>query len=191
MTTEAMAALAVNHVGLTVPDVFAAIDWYAEVFGFRCIMGPRVIEAAGHPEAAAVFGNRFRRAWQAHLITGNYVGIELFQFVDPPTRDRPDGPAPWRGRGFWHLCITHPDVGAMVRRVIEHGGTVLAEPYEFVPGRPWRLAYVADPWGTMLEVMSHSYAEAFANWPQPGQTTPPTLVERPKHIADEGDNYAG
>ncbi len=32
--------LAVNLIGLTVPDVHAAIDWYGDVFGFRCIMGP-------------------------------------------------------------------------------------------------------------------------------------------------------
>ncbi|CAM3251959.1 VOC family protein [Mycobacterium colombiense] len=188
MTTESMAALAINHVGLTVPDVFAAIDWYGDVFGFRCIMGPRVLEATGNAEAASVFGNTFRRAWQAHLITGNYVGIELFQFLDPPTRGRSDEPVPWLDRGLWHLCITHPDVEGMVRRVTDHGGTVLAEPYEFVPGRPWRLAYVADPWGTVLELMSHSYAEAFGNWPQPGQSTPPTLVARAKDVAAKGDN---
>lgn len=188
MTTEPMAALAVNHVGLTVPDVFAAIDWYGEVFGFRCLMGPRVIEATGHAEAASVFGHTFRRAWQAHLLTGNYVGIELFQFVDPPTRGRPDEPVPWRDRGFWHLCITHPDVGGVIRRVTDHGGTVLAEPYEFVPGRPWRLAYVTDPWGTVLELMSHSYEEAFGNWPQPRQSTPPTLVEHARTVVQEDDD---
>ena len=174
------AALAVNHVGVTVPDIHAAIDWYSEVFGFRCIMGPRVIEAAGHAEAASVLGNRFRQGWQAHLLTGNSVGIELFRFVDPPTH----GPrslrehALWLDRGLWHLCITHPDVASMVERIVDHGGSLVAPPYHFVPGRPWTLAYTTDPWGTVLEVMSHSYAEAFSNWPQPGQVTPPTLVPR-------------
>lgn len=89
--------LAINHVGVTVPDVYAAIDWYGAVFGFRCIMGPRVLEADGHTEAAAVFGSRFRRAWQAHLLSGNSVGIELFQFIDPPTR----GPRPSQERVPW------------------------------------------------------------------------------------------
>ncbi|BBX64421.1 hypothetical glyoxalase/bleomycin resistance protein [Mycobacterium saskatchewanense] len=174
-------ALAINHVGVTVPDIHAAIDWYGEVFGFRCIMGPRVLEAAGHGETASLFGARFRRAWQAHLLSGNSVGIELFQFVDPPTGGpRPAAERePWFERGLWHLCITHPDVAAMVDRVVEHGGSVLAPTYEFVPGRPWTLAYTTDPWGTVLELMSHSYAEAFANWPQPGQVTPPDLVPRP------------
>ncbi|WP_231987243.1 VOC family protein [Mycobacterium sp. 852014-50255_SCH5639931] len=115
MSTEKAAALAINHVGVTVPDIHAAIDWYGAVFGFRCIMGPRVLEGVGHPEAASVFGGGFRRAWQAHLLTGNSVGIELFQFIDPPTRQtgRPQEREPWFDRGIWHLCITHPDVQAM------------------------------------------------------------------------------
>jgi predicted enzyme related to lactoylglutathione lyase len=180
MPLPPMAALAVNHVGLTVPDIYAAIDWYGEVFGFRCIMGPRVIEATGHGEAAQLFGSRFRRAWQAHLLTGNSVGIELFQFIDPPTRGAPpsDDSGRWLARGVWHVCITHPDVAAMVQRIADHGGSVLTAAHEFVPGRPWTLAYTTDPWGTVLELMSHSYAEAFGNWPQPGQLTPPTLVPR-------------
>ena len=41
MSVEPVAALAINHIGVTVPDIHAAIDWYGEVFGFRCIMGPR------------------------------------------------------------------------------------------------------------------------------------------------------
>lgn len=181
MSEHPPAPLVVNHLGLTVPDIHAAIDWYGTVFGFRCIMGPRVLEAAGHGEAAAVFGRRFRRALQAHLLTGNSVGIELFQFVDPPTEQSPPPgeAAPWFRHGLWHPCLTHPDVAALIERVVQHGGTLLAEPYDFVPGRPWTLAYAADPWGTVLEVMSHSYAEAFGNWPQPGQLVPPTLVPPP------------
>jgi len=184
---RANSGLAINHIGVTVPDIHAAIEWYGEVFGFRCIMGPRVLEAAGHSEAASVFGSRFRRAWQAHLLTGNSVGIELFQFIDPPTHGprSPEKRALWFDRGLWHLCNTHPNVQAMVDHIVDHGGALLAAPYEFVPGRPWTLAYTTDPWGTMLEVVSHSHAEAFSNWPQPGQLTPPTLVPRPNR-GDDG-----
>ena len=82
------------------------------------------------------------------------------------------------------LCITHPDVAAMVDRITEHGGTLVAPPRQFVPGRPWTLAYATDPWGTVLELMSHSYPEVFSNWPQPGQLIPPTLVPRPNHQGD-------
>jgi predicted enzyme related to lactoylglutathione lyase len=180
MSHLATVGLAVNHVGVTVPDVFAAIDWYADVFGFRCIMGPRVLESVGHGETSAVFGTRFRKAWQAHLLAGNSVGIELFQFIDPPTQGKRalEDRVPYLQRGQWHLCVTHPDVDGMVHRVVEADGTLISAPQHFVPGRPWVLAYVTDPWGTVLEIMSHTYAEAFGNWPQPGQVTPPTIVPR-------------
>lgn len=172
---------AINHVGVTVPDVFAAIDWYGEVFGFRCIMGPRLLESAGHREAGSSLGSSFRRAWQAHLLSGNSVGIELFQFIDPPVRDRDcETPIDYSRRGPWHVCMTYPDVSEAIRVIVANGGEMLSEPTAFVPGRPWVLAYAADPWGTVLEVMSHSYAEAFSNWPQPGQLDPPTFIDGPR-----------
>jgi predicted enzyme related to lactoylglutathione lyase len=184
------AALAINHVGVTVPDIHAAIDWYEKVFGFRCISGPFVLEADEY--TAAIFGNRFRRAWQAHLLSGNSVGIELFQFIDPPTR----GPrsaherAPRLDSGPWHLCITHPNVQGMVDHIVDHGGTLLASPHQLVPGGPWTVAYTTDPWANLLELMNHSYAEVISNWPQPGQLTPPIPVRRANRD-DHGRDESG
>jgi len=43
--TELATPRALNHIGLTVPDIHAAIDWYGRVLGFRRIMGPRRLEA--------------------------------------------------------------------------------------------------------------------------------------------------
>lgn len=184
MADHQAAALAVNHVGITVPDIFGAIDWYGELFDFRCIMGPRVIDSDGHGETSKVFGPAFRRAWQAHLITANSVGLELFQFIEPAVDPRPvaDEIVGYRRRGPWHLCLTHPDPGALIDRIADRGGTRLTAAIDFVPGRPWQLAYGTDPWGTVLEVMSHSYPEVFANWPQPGQLHPPILVDRLQRI---------
>ena len=158
-----------NHVGVTVPDVRAAVDWYGRVFGFRCIMGPRVLRGGGgaSPETRSIFGDDFRVAYQAHLLTAGGVGLELFQFVDPPSEPPRSGLGNLEP-GPWHLCLTEPDVEAGAARVEAAGGRRLAPVAAFVPGRPWRLVYCADPWGTVIELMSHSYAEVFANWPQPG-----------------------
>jgi predicted enzyme related to lactoylglutathione lyase len=167
--TSTRTASAVNHIGVTVPDIRAAIPWYEAVFGFRCIMGPRVLrgDAAATAETKTIFGPDFRVAYQAHLLTASGVGIELFQFVDPPELPRTrviDHLTP----GPWHLCLTEPDVTAGAARIVDAGGSQLAPVSDFVPGRPWQLVYCADPWGTVIELMSHSYAEVFANWPQPG-----------------------
>lgn len=171
-------SLPMNHVGITVPDVFAAIDWYGEVFGTSVLLPPRMLEPATHAESASALGPRFRKAWQAHLLTGNGTGIEVFQFLDPEPEPAEVG-VPFARRGSWHICLTHPDLPAVLDRATAHGGRVLSEPAWFVPGRPWQLTYLADPWGVVWEVMNASYAEVFGNWPQPGQTEPPTPVQRP------------
>ncbi len=159
--------LVVNHVGISVPDVVAAIDWYADVFGFRCIMGPRVMRpsAAATAETGLILGPRFREAWQAHLLTASGVGLELFQFLEPATEPGSAEIEYWR-QGLWHLCLTDSDVAGAAQRIVEAGGTQASPVAEFVPGRPYQLVYCRDPWGTTIEIMSHSYAEVFASWPQ-------------------------
>ena len=161
--------LSVNHVGVSVPDIRAAITWYGHVFGFRCIMGPRVLRAgaAATAETSSIFGPDYRSAYQAHLLTANGVGIELFQFVEPEVGPR-ESDLGWRRRGPWHICLTVPDLDAQLQRVLDFGGVQVCPVMRFVPGREWALVYTRDPWGTVIELMSHSYAEVFSNWPQPG-----------------------
>ena len=86
---------------------------------------------------------------------------------------------PYWNRGVFHIAITHPDVDVLASKIAAKGGKKRHEPINFVPGRPWRLCYCEDPWGNVIEVMSHSYAEVFSNWPQPGMTERPVFIERP------------
>ncbi len=171
--------LILNHVGITVPDIFAAIDWYGDVFGCTHIMGPRLMSAEGKAtaETRQVFGTGFDRMLQAHLLTGNGVGLELFEPIDPVPKaaDREIG---YLQPGPWHIALQHPDVDAIVERIVAKGGHRHSDTHAFAPGRPWRLAYTRDPWWTTIEIVSHSYAEMFANWPQPGAQTEPTMIDR-------------
>jgi catechol 2,3-dioxygenase-like lactoylglutathione lyase family enzyme len=168
----------VNHIGLTVPDIFGAIDFYTELFGFRLIMGPRILEpSAATPELREIFGAELARGYQAHLLAGNGVGLELFQFVAPPVE--PAEPRMrYTRRGVFHLCLTVDDVAGTLARVEAAGGARLNAPYEFVPGRPYRLSYCRDPWGTVIELISHPYAEVFGGWPQPGMRHATRILER-------------
>ena len=155
--------------GITVPDIRAAVRWYSDVIGFRCIMGPRVLRAraAATAETGSILGPEFRVAYQAHLLTDNGVGLELFEFVDPTTSPRAEGLG-WKRRGPWHVCFTAPDIEGQLARIVEAGGEQVSPITHFVPGMPWALVYARDPWGTVLELMSHSYAEVFSGWPQAG-----------------------
>ncbi|MBB5157179.1 catechol 2,3-dioxygenase-like lactoylglutathione lyase family enzyme [Saccharopolyspora phatthalungensis] len=105
------------------------------------------------------------------MLTAAGVGLELFQFLVPEVVPSGSEMEYWR-QGLWHLCFTDPDVVSAAQRVVAHGGRQVCPISTFVPGRPWRLVYCRDPWGTTLEIMSHSYAEVFSGWPQPGKTTP-------------------
>lgn len=163
---------ALNHIGLTVPDIEAAIAWYGRVFGFRLIMGPHRLSpaAAATAETGHVLGPRFREARQAHLVTANGVGLELFQFIDPTTEAQADNMEYWK-QGYWHICFTDPDIEALAERIVAEGGRKRTDVQAFIPGTDRKLCYCEDPFGNVIELFSHSYEQTFANWPLPGQVT--------------------
>jgi catechol 2,3-dioxygenase-like lactoylglutathione lyase family enzyme len=169
-----------NHVGLTVPDIYKAMDWYIEVLGFTHLMGPRVLDSGNRNEkrAAIIMGPRFRKAYQCQLMTANGVGIELFQFVDPVVEPYgQDNMEYWR-QGYWHLCYTDPNIEQLAERIAATGGKLRTQVFEMVPGLPYKLVYAEDPFGNVLEICSHSHAEAWSNWPHKGMDWDITLYNR-------------
>lgn len=173
-----MPAAVINHVGLTTPDIFGTIDWYCTVLGFELIMGPRVLDPTGPSvETRQIYGDRFTKAYQAHLLSANGVGLELFQFVDPPVEPA-DPEMRYARPGFFHICITVPNVDETIESIVAAGGSKLSDGTEFVPGRPWRNSYCRDPWGNAIELISAPYDEVFAEWPQPGMQRETRLLAR-------------
>lgn len=157
---------ALNHVGITVPDIEQALRWYQEVLGCVHVMGPRRLDvaAAETPEVAGILGPRFRKALQAHLVTANGVGLELFQFIDPPVQAPAENMSYWT-TGYWHLCFTVADIEGLTARIVASGGRQRTEIVSFIPGTDRRLVYCEDPFGNVIELFSHSYEQTFANWP--------------------------
>ena len=87
---------AFNHIGLTVPDIERAIDWYGQVLGFELIFRRTLEFTPDVPEVREIFGDGFRRAYQAHLVAANGVGLELFQFLQPGVEMPADNFSYWR-----------------------------------------------------------------------------------------------
>ena len=159
MDSDSALPLAINHIGVGVSDVDAAIRWYRGVLGFRLISGPVDVRADGGDgaQAANVLGPRFRHMRQAHMTSANGVGFELFQLVDPPHERRPDVVEYWKS-GPFHFCVSHPDVEGLVARIVEAGGTQLSSIWNERGGDPdYRMCYCRDPFGCVIEVYSHSY----------------------------------
>ena len=90
--TKAVYPVSVNHIGLNVPDLEKAIEWYTNTMGFRVILGPYEVEA-NVGQFGAIFsdiaGASLKKVKLAQVATGNGVGFEMFQFVEPKTEKFP------------------------------------------------------------------------------------------------------
>lgn len=147
------------HVGVAVPDIDAAIDWYEELFGWTLLTEPRRVsgdeEGYGRRRAVDVLGE-FESMTVATLVTGNQVGVELFEFepedhADEPARD-----------GYFHVCVVDPDVEGLAEHIDDRGGEHHAEIWRLHEDDPtYRLTYCRDPYGNLIEIFSHNQEQMY------------------------------
>jgi len=162
---QATHAHCLNHVGVSVPDIDAAIAWYREVFGFTVIAEPVVVERDGShfgELASDICGAEFQGMKIAHMVTGDGVGFELFEFLEPAHERRKDTMEYWKN-GFFHIAITHADVDAKVAEIVSAGGCKRSQIWELFPGEGIKVCYCEDPYGNVLEIISHRYEQVLAN----------------------------
>jgi lactoylglutathione lyase family protein len=149
---------AFSHIGVSVPDLERAVQFYTQVMGWYLIMAPTEIvedDSAIGVMCRDVFGADFGSFHIAHLATAVGVGVELFQFrgAEPPGGDFEY----WK-TGVFHFCVQDPDVEGLAERIVEAGGKQRMPVRHYYPGeKPYRMVYCEDPFGNILEVYSHSY----------------------------------
>jgi catechol 2,3-dioxygenase-like lactoylglutathione lyase family enzyme len=120
-----------DHVGLMVADIDAAVAWYAEAFGLT------IADRWANAEAAM--------AW-AHLELDG-IRIELVQRaglapVDPVAA------------GYHHLALVVADCTDAVNRLVTSGATVVFAPSYF-DRHDMDWSFVQDPFGNILELVSY------------------------------------
>jgi len=153
----------VNHVGVTVSDLDAAVAWYQDVLGFSLFGSPGTVtrNGPGGEFMADVLGDGFGKVRYAVLTgEGNGVGLEIFEFVQPPP-ERPEDPFPYWRVGYRHLSLTTPDPAALAAYVAATGGRQRSRVWEFQPG--CFFVYCEDPFGNILEFNSRSFERFHAN----------------------------
>lgn len=161
--------LAMNHVGITVPDIHAAVKWYTEVLGCYLLEPPAQVENDGTHFGNVVkdiFGLKFEGAILAHLATIDGVGIELFQFINPDVNIPNDNFEYWRA-GIFHICVTAPDIESTVELISKTGGKVKSKIWKLWGNKEYKVAYCQDPWGTIIELSSNSYVQSWSNLKSP------------------------
>lgn len=154
-----MPAVTFSHIGITVPDLDRAVEFYTKAFDFYVIMPPSEVvqdDSAIGVMCDDVFGPGWGRFRIAHLSTGDGTGIELFEF--PKTEDTPPPFDYWKP-GIFHFCLQDDDLEGRVKRIEAHGGRQrMQQVRKYYPGqKPYRMVYCEDPFGNLVELYSHSY----------------------------------
>ncbi|MEM2760871.1 MAG: VOC family protein [Nitrososphaerales archaeon] len=162
-----------NHVAVSVTDINLAVKWYKDVMGFKVLREP--VEISTEPAdtyianvARNVFGTKLKKMLLCHMITGNGVGFEIFQFVQPKAELREDNFEYWKN-GFYHICVTDANIEDLVKRISSSGGKQRTDIFELMPGTGYRIGFCEDPFGNIIEIYSHSYEE-FWSTSTAGQT---------------------
>jgi lactoylglutathione lyase family protein len=154
-----MTAITFSHVGITVPELEKAVEFYSKAFGLYVIMAPTEIR---HDDSAIgqmcddVFGPGWGSFRIAHLSTGDGIGIELFEFPNTKPERKPF--EYWR-LGIFHICVQDQDLEERVKTIVSLGGRQrMSQVRYYYPGqKPYRMVYCEDPFGNIIELYSHSY----------------------------------
>jgi lactoylglutathione lyase family protein len=152
-----------SHIGISVPDLEAAVSFYEQVMGWYTIMKPTVVaeesETAIGKMCIDVFGAGWGSFRIAHMSTGDKIGIELFEFKN---NEKPKEFDFWR-TGTFHFCVQDPEIEALVEKIVKHGGKQRMPIREYYPGeKPFKMVYVEDPFGVVFEIYTHSYEMTYS-----------------------------
>ncbi len=155
-----------NHIGIGVGDIKRAVGFYEAAFGCRLLSQVFDVTADGPDgdEAVDVLSSRpFRSMRMANLVTIDGIGFELFQLIDPPHERREPALEYWKS-GTFHFCLTAPDFDATLKRILDLGGKQISQIWQREPRDPSkRMVYCSDPWGTVIELYTHSFADTYEN----------------------------
>lgn len=146
-----------NHVGVSVPDAAATVEWYSKVLGFKLI-GPIVhIKRAENPSDPifSIYPESLQEVKLAKMTTGNGVGFEIFEFVVPRMKEAAF--FEYERRGFFHICVTDANPDQLAAAFEAEGGKRIGSKVDPSGRGMIQCQYLADPWGNVVEVLDVGY----------------------------------
>ncbi|MET7571174.1 VOC family protein [Streptomyces sp. NPDC005492] len=127
-----------DHVGISVPDLEAAISWYCGALDLT---------------AAPVFAIPGTDLRGVMLLHESGYRIELLHRPSARPGLAPASALDAAGTlGFGHMCLCVDDVDGEFARLTEAGATVRMPP-QAAPRPGARMAFVADPYGNLIELI--------------------------------------
>ena len=136
------AGAAVDHVGLSVADLDAALAWYAAALGWR---------------AAASFAIDPLGLRGAFVVSPEGQAIELLERRGSAGGLRPADPQEaLLTRGYGHVCLRVDDTDAWHARLLAAGAAERMAPGN-APEPGVRFSFVADPEGNLIELLDRPH----------------------------------
>lgn len=151
----------VDHLGLTVPDIEAATDFFSAAFGAQLlydtledpVSGALLEQSLGIPAGCTVLRVRMLRL-------ANGPSLELFEYGDADQRE----PLRACDFGIQHFALYVDDLDGALAAVVAAGARPLAPPadlpgMEAGPGNRW--LYAELPWGGLIELVTAPSPQAY------------------------------
>ncbi|MDE0210698.1 MAG: VOC family protein [Boseongicola sp.] len=143
-----------EHVGLTVPDLEQAVEFFETVFGAVTVLSTGLVDVDDEFMIKSLGVPGDRRIQDIRVLRlGNGTNLELFQYSG---EDR-DAPLKRNSEpGACHLAFQVDDIEAAAARLREAGVDVLEGPtlIDSGPMEGLNWVYLRTPWGQFLELVS-------------------------------------
>ena len=153
----------VDHIGLTVPDLDAAIAFYEKVFGAEILhrLGPISADdlplmPSGLDWMQAHLDVKGARLEKALMKLGHSIMIELFQYDEPG--DARKSPPRNCDIGAHHVAYCVEKLEPAIAYLVSQGCRPMEGLFDMDEGPTAneRSQYLSDPWGNYLELMEYS-----------------------------------
>jgi catechol 2,3-dioxygenase-like lactoylglutathione lyase family enzyme len=142
-----------DHVGMTVPDINQAIEWYEDVLGATAPLTFGPFEGDFLQGALDVVpGTKIDRITMLRL--GHSANIELFQYSAPGQRHDLPKNSDWTGH---HVAFYVTDIDAAIEYMDSRGVTRFFGPFTLTdgPAAGQSINYFKTPWGSYIEFISY------------------------------------
>jgi catechol 2,3-dioxygenase-like lactoylglutathione lyase family enzyme len=155
--------LGMDHIGLTVPDINQAIEWYEDIFGAVAPLTFGPFEGDFLQGALnVVAGTKIDQITTLRI--GHSAGIELFQYESPGQRHDAPRNSDFSGH---HIAFYVTDIQAAVDYMDSRGVDRLFGPFTLTggPAAGQSINYFRTPWGSFFELISYPNGMAYQQVP--------------------------
>ncbi|TDQ08225.1 VOC family protein [Pedobacter metabolipauper] len=178
---EKAGVIGVDHIGINVPDMNQAVNFFTDVFGFSAVttLGPIPLDATWKKN------NRMQSGTGAVTIkmvkAGTGANIELFEYKDNNgSKQFPGGD----DLGASHIAFYTDDIKQSVTFLKSKGVQFFGEPFLMpsgdTEGETW--VYFLTPWGAKMELVSYPNGKGYE------KKKPATILWSPKDVQSSSNN---